>query len=183
MTDVRISRVKRAIASSLRRMESSERVIEDCRRRGARRPVKTLIRLMRTSSVLSTAAHDMERALRGLPPAPPMVLLETMARWVDATGRLAELSERADLTRATLTDAVLSGAVPLDPFDHLLEALRLMAEPRDKATLPRLDLMEPDSGFRQFFIRHRRFVPAALADAPRRISRGRAPPALSTCPL
>jgi len=172
------SRVRRAIDSSLRRMGSSERMIEASERFGARRPVETLRQLMRVSEVLRTAGRELERVSRGLPLAPPFLFLETMAQLVCATGRLAELSERADQSRAWLVDAVLSGAVPVDPFDPALEALRLAAEPQPVPATPLLDLMEPDSGFRQFFIRRRRFVPAALADAPRRISRGRAPPVL-----
>lgn len=182
-----IRRVERAINSSLRLAEASRRVIDASERFAAGRPFKQTSRqLLRASAWLARAGDQLGLAVRGLQEttdaakraperaaeAPRRLFVDT-ARWIDAAGRVAVLSNRIEEVYTSLR------ASALRPHGILLESPRValrsaLAAPRRAPSRGRLSLVP---------IRRRHHALSGAVDAARKVSRGRAPPLVSTCPL
>jgi len=109
----------------------------------------------------------------------PERMTDAMWRWIDAATRLAALSNRLDETFAALLDYVNGGTAPLD----LSEVFgKTGPAPEFITTRPSVKVLSIESG-RIFCIHLRRLRSARLtvADAPKRVFRGRAPPFVSSC--
>jgi len=186
-------RTRRAIDASFRLIDSCLRVIEAWEKSAEKRPLRATRELERVSGWLVETTALLESGMECLSettdriaqsPADagdaPGLLIEATARWIDAASRLAALSNRLDDTFTGLVDYVKGGTGPLDlselfekpgPAPRLITTLRLSVK-----------VLSIESG-RIFCIHFRRQRSARLtvADAPRRIFRGRAPPFVSTC--
>ena len=131
----------------------------------------------RLDRVLEPAALDPESAAEAGPLA-----LEVRERWLITANYLMAVAIQTcsailviesdhpapwiNALRAAATDALAFPALDLTAFDHSF------LRPDDSAERERLRLLG-----------RRRSVPLPMEDAPRRISRGRAPPVESTCQL
>ncbi|HEX3577538.1 MAG TPA: hypothetical protein VHY33_03155 [Thermoanaerobaculia bacterium] len=110
-------------------------------------------------------------------------LIDAMTVWLRAEAEIATLSRRLDDTSATLAAYINGGMAP--PLD--LEKLLKKEVPVRKLIVFRLPspIVVSIENNRIFCIHVRRQRSARLtvAEAPRRIFRGRAPPLVSTCSL
>jgi len=182
----------RAIDSSLRLIDSSRRIIETCEKLALEHPVLATHRLQRASGMLARVAELLGKGVEGLnettyrvalSPAQagdaPERLIAATQRWVDAAAQLATLSNRLDSTSAALVDYVNGGTAPLDLSEVFPNP---GPAPRFITTRPSVKVLSIESG-RIFCIHLRRLRSARLtiADAPKRVFRGRAPPFVSSC--
>jgi hypothetical protein len=185
-----LRRARRAIDASLRRIDCSCRVIDASERFGGRRPVQAADQLQRVFHWLADAATQLDRAqirLRDtsecIESAPecaagaPLPMMSAILHWIDAAGRLTAVSERLGDTSTGLV-AVAKVAQPSD-FRPVIAAPRPAAARWFLWYCP----SHPSDRIRVLLKRRRRSAPALVADAPRRISRGRAPPFVSICLL
>jgi hypothetical protein len=187
-----ILRTGRAIDASLRLLGSSRRIIDACERLALDHPIRATHELERVSGLLAKAAELLQRGVDGLSEttnrvalspaqagdAPERVIAATQ-RWVDAATQLAALSNRLDDTFAGLVDYVKGGTAPLDLSEVFPNP---GPAPRFITDRPSVKLLSLESG-RVFCIHLRRLRSARLtvAEAPRRVVRGRAPPLVSSC--
>jgi hypothetical protein len=188
-----LRRVQRALDSSFRLIDSSRRVIDASERFAAGSSLRTAARqLQRVSEWIDDASEQLGRAVRGLRQttdsvarapeqgaAAPALLIETARRWVDAAATLAALSDRLEETFARLRAAAERGILIVDRPESAPQS-----QPR--FTAPRPASRRSCAGDRLTTSSIRRPWPAPASravDAARRISRGRAPPFGSTCPL
>jgi len=182
----------RAIDSSLRLIDSSRRIIETCEKLALEHPVLATHRLQRASGMLAKVAELLGNGVEGLnettyrlalSPAQagdaPERLIAATQRWVDAAAQLAALSNRLDSTFAALVDYVNGGTAPLDLSEVFGKS---GPAPRFITNRPSVKVLSIESG-RIFCIHLRRLRSARLtvADAPKRVFRGRAPPFVSSC--
>ena len=182
----------RVIDASLRLIGSSRRIIEACEKMAAEHPVLAAHQLQRVAGLLAKAAELLQSGVDGLnettnrvalSPAEagdaPERLIAATRRWVAAAAQLAALSNRFDETFAALIDYVNGGTAPLDLSEVFGKS---GPAPRFITTRPSVKVLSIESG-RVFCIHLRRLRSARLtvADAPRRVSRGRAPPFVSSC--
>ncbi|MEA2337163.1 MAG: hypothetical protein QOE82_1170 [Thermoanaerobaculia bacterium] len=190
-------RTRRAIDVTLRLIESSCRAIDACERLAAEHPIRATRQFEQVSGWLCEASEQLGRGARewsatfdNIERAPffagdaPRLLTLAMVRWVDAATKLATLSNRLDDSFTSLMDYVKGGTAPLD----LSELVRKPAPAPRRISFtvrrPSLKFLSRENS-RVFCIHVRRQRSARLtvAEAPRRIFRGRAPPFVSTCPL
>jgi hypothetical protein len=164
-----LSRAHRAIDISVRRIDSSIDVIGAAQRYAFGPLSETNQRLERLTLTVLDVGENLRRAALGLKEtndrmaeAPelaggaPEQCIEATALWIETAQRLAVLSECVD----TLFKLYITG--------------------------PRTSQFSlPADGYRPPIpVRRQRFKPVlTVAEAPRRVSRGRAPPLLSTCQL
>jgi hypothetical protein len=190
-------RMRRATDVTLRLIESSCRAIDACETIAAEHPLRASRQmdqvsgwLVEASKQLGQGARELSATFDHLESAPffagdaPRLLTVAMFRWVDAATRLATLSNRLDDSSAALVDYVKGGNAPLD-----LEELFPKPAPAPRrisfiVRRPSLKFLSCENK-RVFCIHVRRQRSARLtvAEAPRRIFRGRAPPFISTCSL
>jgi hypothetical protein len=187
-----LRRVRRALDASFRLIASSRRVIDASERFAAGSPARSAARLQQVSEWMVDASEQLGRAVRALRDtrdraalAPgqaaeaPARLVESTLRWIDAAGTLAALSERLEVTFARLRDTVQRGGVVSGYAKTAADSRAQSAGGRPTKRPSRASGLVSIAS-----IRRRRPAPASrAADAARRISRGRAPPLLSTCPL
>jgi hypothetical protein len=187
-------RTRQAIDRSLRLIEESGRVIEAAERFAAHRPLRAAREYERVSGWLDEATAQLLYAVRALTvttakialspaqasDAPPL-LLEAAVRWAGAAGKLAVLSNRLDDTFDIILDAV-AGGTPLD-FSQLFRKPIVTAQVIRLRPVPERRLSSGDGAIYVIRDRRRRSVRITVAEAARRIFRGRAPPLAATCPL
>jgi hypothetical protein len=111
----------------------------------------------------------------------PARMIADMQRWLETGTKLALIGNRFDKSFAELIEYAHSGNAPLD----LSELLKRRVHPVPvlaRHPAPKVLAVEND---RIFAIHVRRQRPAllAVAEAPKRVSRGRAPPPASICSL
>jgi hypothetical protein len=182
--------VRRAIDASLRKIEGSGRVIDAAERFGGTKPLQAVDQLQRVSCWLADAAAQLQRAqlrlndtTRCMESAPeraggsPVPVMDAILQWIDAAGRLTAVSEHLQETSAQLV-AVAKAAQPSD-FRPVIVAPRPAAARWFLQYCP----SRPSDRIQQLLERRRRLAPAAVAEAPRRVCRGRAPPFVSICLL
>jgi hypothetical protein len=190
-------RARRAIDATLRLIESSCRVIDDCERLVADHPIRATRQFEQVSGWLCEASEQLGRGARewsvtfdSIEQAPffagdaPRLLTFAMARWIDAAARLATLSNRLDDSFSSLMDYVKGGTAPLD----LSELFRNPGPAPRRISFnvrpPSLKfLSRENSRVFSIHVRRQRSARVTVAEAPRRIVRGRAPPIVSTCSL
>jgi hypothetical protein len=182
--------MRRAIDATLRRIDGSCRVIDASERFSERRPVHAMWQLNRAAAWLADASVQLERAgfrlkdtmdcLAGAPEegrgAPARILRETL-RSVEAVGELTAVAAHLDAVAARVLQRVLEA--------HGVDERPVIAAPRP--AVPHWFLQYcpplPADRIRLLLQRRRRPAQAVPTDAPRRVSRGRAPPFVSTCLL
>ena len=111
----------------------------------------------------------------------PERMIADMQSWIETGTKLALLGNRFDKSFAELIDYAQSGDAPLDMSELLKRRVHpvpvLARHPR-----PKVLSIENDRIFR-IHVRRQRPARLAVAEAPTRVSRGRAPPLISTCSL
>ena len=181
--------MRRATKAGLGWIGCSCVVIEEASRNGAHRPFYTTVQLLRASRWLGIAAARLERAgIRlqdthqslALAPeegqgAPEMVFVATQ-QWIIATARLLAAQSQFDMLMAEVYPSAKNGVVDPRPIVAAPRPARMRWFLRYCPPLP-------SNRIRILLQRRRRPACTAPADAPRRVSRGRAPPFASTCPL
>jgi hypothetical protein len=191
-------RTRRAIECSMRLISSSCRVIEAAQRFAAGRPVRAARQLELVSGWMSEAGAQLQCAARALQETieraaqspdvaldAPAKLTHATAQWIEAAGLLAAFSERLDGTSAWLVDSVKSGVIPIPPQEQTADA---------GETVTTFRLIPPPLVPPEWFpyqsndvpcipVRRQRSICPTVAEAARRIFRGRAPPLVSTCSL
>ena len=190
-----LRRTRYAILASLRMIESSGKVVDACEGFAGRRPLRATRQLEHVSARLVKVTARLQRGVDSLNEAnyrlalspfdagdAPGRLIEATERWIDAATRLAVLSNRLDDTFSGVLDDVKGGDAPLD-LDELLG--NDGPTPRRITTHSRVATLVSLENSRIFCIhlRRRRSPRLTVAEAPKRVSRGRAPPIVSTCPL
>ena len=180
-----LRRARQALGSPLSRIEASARVIEAAARFAPSRPFAATKQILLVALWLSEAVVHLDRAARGLqettewiaitgaPADVPQRITDSTFQWIDASRRLLDVSNRLDTTFAQFCGAVTGGVIrfesPSPAFaTDVVTSDAIVA--RDGNGAPLLFIVEP------------RAAAAAVAGA-RKISRGRAPPLLSTCTL
>jgi hypothetical protein len=185
-------RTERAIDSTERLIERSRQLIDACETFVAEHPIRATRDLQRASGLIAEATERLGRGIacmnetsNRLAEAPanagdaPARMTDAMARWIVAAQQLAMLSNRLDETFAELFDYVKGGNAPLD----LSELLKKRPAPRPviiRHPSPKVLSVESGRIFR-IHVRRQRSARVTVAEAPRRIFRGRAPPLVSTC--
>jgi hypothetical protein len=170
----------------------SRRLIDECGTIAAEHPILATHKMQRASGLLVEAAERLEcstiwmnETTARITEAPedaghaPARMIAAMERWIEAVGQLAMLSKRFDETFAELMDYVKGGTAPLD----LSELLKRRIHPVPvlaRHPSPRVLSIENDR-ICCIHVRRQRSVRVTVAEAPRRVSRGRAPPLVSTC--
>jgi len=193
-----LRRTRRAIAGSLRLIDQSCRVLNACERLAVDHPIRATRQFQRICGWLGEATARLERGAEclratndsvALVPAyagdAPGLMIDVVARWIDAAEKLEAISNRWDDSFTVLIGYVDGGTAPLD----LSELYRRIGPAPGRIRLiirrrPSLKLLSRENS-RVFCIhvRRQRSVRLTVAEAPRRIFRGRAPPFLSTCSL
>jgi hypothetical protein len=190
-------RMRRATDATLRLIESSSRAIDACETIAAEHPLRAGRQmdqvsgwLVEASKRLGQGARELNATFDHLERSPffsgdaPELLTAAMFRWVDAATKLATLSNRLDDSSSALVDYVKGGAAPLDlselfpkPISAPLRISFIVRPPSQKS------LSIENSRIFCIHVRRQRSARLTVAEAPRRIVRGRAPPIVSTCPL
>ena len=185
-------RTGRDIDASLRLLGSSRRIIDACEKLALEHPILATHLLQRVSSRLARVAELLGNGVEGLnettncvalSPAEagdaPEQMIAATQRWIEAATQLAALSNRLDDTFAGLVDYAMGGTAPLDLSEVFGKS---GPAPAFITSRPSLKVLSIESG-RIFCIHLRRLRSARLtiADAPRRVFRGRAPPLVSAC--
>lgn len=183
-----LRRLRRAIDCSLRLIDGSRKVAEASERRG--RTSRELCRasgwLARAAERLDRAAFDLGQTNLAILDAPERaggvraVILDETQRWLEAAQHLSSVSEQLDELAARLFGSGDGFTVPsvraVDGRPRIVTAPRLVwARP-----FLRLRRSRMRERLLSVIARRRRLRPMRPADAPRRISRGRAPPFGST---
>ena len=194
---IRLRRMNRALAASRRIADAAWDALGRASDRAAHSPIRTSREIQRLGKRLIDATERLHRAVRGFDettrsmahapegvPDAPRLLTEATARWILAAKAIAETSDQLCIVQDRLLEDVLSGAI--------------VAEDEQPKRRPRITGVPHLISARDFLLcrrksahdriasipaRRRRTAWRPAADAPRRISRGRAPPAVSTCLL
>ncbi len=181
-----LRRVRRAIASSLRLIEASRRVVDASPEFALQRPVRTTRRLQQVSGWLVGATRRLSRAIDtlqeatldlepgDLSPDLPAHVFDATTRYLVVAARLMETSERLDITFAWLLDSAKNGLILPDPC--------LYRSPAPVARIPLGRLLLPKWPSSEhvppmtIHLRRRRSTPKIADEPARRVVRGRAPP-------
>jgi len=189
-------RTNRAIDSTLRPIALSRWLLNECEAFAGVRPRWATRQLARVSDRLVEAAARLGRGVECMKAtndcvahAPedagdaPERMIGAVEEWIDAASQIAMLSNRLEDTSARLLAYVKAGIAP--PFD--LDDLFKKEGPAPKPIVfripsPRVLSIENNRIF-YIHVRRQRSARLTLAEAPRRIFRGRAPPLVATCSL
>jgi hypothetical protein len=172
----------------------ARQIIERCETIALEHPIKAVHEMHRVTGLLVEAADRLARlgnciretydriaetpAYAGDAPAR---MIADMQNWIETGTRLALLGNLFDKSFAELIEYAQSGNAPLD----MSELLKKRVHPVPvlaRHPAPRVLSIENDRIFR-IHVRRRRRARLAVAEAPTRVSRGRAPPLVSTCSL
>lgn len=192
-----LRRLNRAVASSLRMIDSTMEAIDRASSRAARCPIRTTRDLQRLSARLTGATARLARAVRyvgatteslALEPEraseAPRLLIDATARWIQVAIALDDTSAQLLSVQEGVLEGLCSGE--LTPEAEATKRLpRIVVTPRVISARQFLLCRRSSARDRIASIpaRRRRTACRATTDAPRRISRGRAPPLSSTCLL
>ena len=188
-------RTNRAIDSTLRLIARSRWLLNECEISAGVRPLWATRQLVRVSGRLVQAAARLGRGAEcwnatndciAYAPADaggaPERMIAAIGDWIDAATQLAMLSNRLEDTSARLLAYIKVDTGPLD-----LETLLKKEGPAPKPIVFRLPsarvLSIENNRIFCIHVRRQRSARPTVAEAPRRIFRGRAPPLVSTCSL
>ena len=191
-------RTRRAIESSLHLINACRRVIEATESLAAERPIRAARRIALASGWLDRAMKQLDCAAAALRKTrdraaqspelaldAPAKLAGAAAQWMKAARELDVFSARLEHTSTWLLDGVKSGSIPIPIEEQGADAgksvttFRLIAPP----ILPPDWFPYESNDVPCIPNRRQRSVCLTVAEAARRIFRGRAPPLVSTCSL
>jgi len=189
-------RTNRAIDSSLRLIALSRFLLNECEAFAGVRPRWAARQLQRVSSRLAEASARLERGTRCMFATHACVayapetegdsfkrLTNALQDWIGAAMEISLLCNRLDETSARLAAYVKSGmAPPLDRVELLKKEGPAPKRIVFRLPSPRVLSIESNRIF-CIHVRRQRSARVTLAEAPRRIFRGRAPPLVSICSL
>lgn len=169
-------------------------IIEVCEKIAREHPVKAVHEMQRVAGLLDEAAKRFGRVCEcitdtydRIAEAPgacgdaPARMIADIQRWIETGTKLVQLGNRFDQSFAELIDYAQSGNAPLD----LSELLKKRTHPVPvlaRRPAPKVLSIENDRIF-SIHVRRQWSVPVTVAEAPKRVSRGRAPPLVPTCSL
>jgi hypothetical protein len=172
----------------------ARQIIERCETIALKHPIKAIHDMQRVTGLLVEATqrfgrvldcicetHDRIAEAPGESGDAPARMMADLQSWIETGTKLALLGNRFDKSFAELIDYALSGNAPLD----MSELLKRRVHPVPvlaRHPAPRVLSVENDRIFR-IHVRRQRSVLVTVAEAPKRVSRGRAPPLVSTCSL
>jgi hypothetical protein len=172
----------------------ARRIIERCETIAVEHPIRAVHDMCRVAGLLADAADRLARFSKcisetydRIAEAPgqcsdaPARMIADLRSWIETGTKLALLGNRFDKSFAELIDYAKSGNAPLD----LSELLKRRVHPVPvlaRHPAPRVLSIENDRIFR-IHVRRQRPSRLAVAEAPKRVSRGRAPPPDSICSL
>jgi hypothetical protein len=191
-------RTRRAIKSSFQLITCAFRAIEAVEKFAVARPIRAARELGIASGLMMEAEAQLACAIRGMGKmldraakspdvsleAPGMMVGEAV-KWIKATAELTAFSERLDEVSLWLLDSLQSGAITIPLEERTGDAGKPVTTFR---LIPR-PLLPPDwfsyerSDVPSIPSRRPRSVRQTLLEGARRITRGRAPPFVSTCSL
>jgi hypothetical protein len=193
-----LRRTRRAIDSSLRLLDSCQCVIDGSERSAAGRALHTNRQLRHAAGWLTEAVAQLQRAGHGLRDTAdaaarsperaadaPGRLIDATARWLDGAARIAALSDRLEDASGRLVDAVKIGVVSIDSSEQIRDSAEAASASRPIPSRRSLKTLHTYVSCRNHYIsvscqQPRRMI---VAEAAIEISRGRAPPLVSTCSL
>jgi len=189
-------RTNRAIDSTFRLIALSRWLLNECEAFAGVRPRWATRQLARVSGRLVEAAARLGRGVEYMkatneclahapadPGDAPERMIGALDEWIDAASQIAMLSNRLEDTSARLLAYVKAGIAPALDLDDLFKKEGPAPKPIVfRLPSPRVLSIENNRIF-CIHVRRQRSARLTLAEAPRRIFRGRAPPLLSTCPL
>src|ERR1700760_1320658 len=187
-------RGKRNLRSAEGFISMARQIIDVCEAIAIEHPLKAVQEMQRVTGLLVEASERFGRVLDCIcetrdriaeapeeaGDAPARMIADTQ-RLIASGTELALLGNRFDQSFAALIDYVRSGKAPLD----LSELLRRRVHPVPvlaRHPAPKALSIENDRIF-CIHVRRQRSVLVTVADAPKWVSRGRAPPLVATCPL
>jgi hypothetical protein len=172
----------------------ARQIIDVCEAIAREHPIKAVHEMQRVAGLLDEAAKRFARVCEcitetydRIAEAPgesgdaPARMIADLQGWIETGTKLAQLGNRFDKSFAALIDYALSGNAPLD----LSELLKRRTHPVPvlaRHPAPKVLSIENDRIFR-IHVRRQRPARLAVAAAPTRVSRGRAPPPVSICSL
>jgi hypothetical protein len=187
-------RARRNLRSAEGFIGMARQIIDVCEAIAIEHPVRAVHEMQRVTGLLVEASARFGRVLEcicetheRIAEAPaacgdaPARMIADMQRWIETATKLALLGNRFDKSFAELIDYVRSGNAPLD----LSELLKRRVHPVPVlARHPAPKVLSIENG-RIFCIhlRRQRSLLVTVAEAPKRVSRGRAPPLVATCSL
>ena len=190
-------RMRRSIDVTLRLIETSTRAIDACETLAVEHPLRAGRQLDQVSGWLVEASEQLVRGAKALSEAndqvarvpayaggAPRLLIVATAQWIDAAAKLAMLSNRLEDSSTALVDYVKGGTAPLDLSELLPKPGPAPRRIPFVIRRPSLKFLSCEN--RRVFcihVRRQRSARVTVAEAPRRIVRGRAPPIVSTCSL
>jgi hypothetical protein len=189
-------RTRRAIESSLHLINACRSVIEATESLAAVRPIRAARRIELASGCLDRAMKQLDCAAAALRKTrdcaaqspelaldAPAKLAEVAAQWMKAAGQLAAFSQRLEDTSTWLFEGVTGGSIAIPVEEQTGNAgktiFRLIAPP----FLPPDWFPYESNDVPCIPLRRQRSLCPTVAEAARRIFRGRAPPLVSTCSL
>jgi hypothetical protein len=192
-----LRRTMRALDVTYGLLASSCRVIEACRWLAKEHPIRATRELVKVASLLAEAsdhlglgADHLKATNQQIALSPeyaadaPEALFAVTHEWIDAAAMLAVVSNRLDDSFIALVDYVKGGNAPLDLSELLPKDCPAPRRICFVVRRPSLKfLSRQNSRIFCIHLRRQRSARVTIADAPRRIFRGRAPPFLSTCSL
>lgn len=178
-------------------MSCACRAIEVVEKLAVERPIRAARHLGIASDLMAEADEQLDSAARGMrkmldraAESPdvaldaPGKLVDATVQWIRATAELTAFSERLDKISDWLLDSVLSGAIAIPVEEQTPDA----GKPAIPFRLIPPPLLPPD--WFSYERNHppcipvrRRGIRLTIVEAARRITRGRAPPFVSTCSL
>jgi len=172
----------------------ARQIIDVCETIALEHPIKAVHDMHRVTGLLVEAADRLDRLGKciretydRIAEAPAYAgdaqarMIADMQSWVETGTELALLGNRFDKSFAELIEYAQSGNAPLD----MSELLKRRVHPipvLDRHPRPRVLSVENDRIFRIHLRRQRPSI-LAVAEAPKRVSRGRSPPPVSICSL
>ena len=172
----------------------ARQIIDVCETIALEHPIKAVHEMYRVTGLLAEAADRLDRlgkCIRDtydrIAEAPayagdaPARMIADLQSWIETGTKLALLGNRFDKSFAELIEYAQSGNAPLD----MSELIKRRVHPVPvlaRHPAPKVLSVENDHIFR-IHVRRQRPSSLAVAEAPKRVSRGRAPPLVSTCSL
>jgi hypothetical protein len=189
--------MRRATDVTLRLIESSRRAIDASELLVTEHPLRAGRQMDQVAGWLAEAGEQLGRGVKALSEAneqvarvpayaggAPRLLIVATVRWIDAAAKLAMLSDRLNNSSSALVDYVKGGTAPLDLSELLPKPVPAPRRISFAVRRPSLKFLSVEN--RRVFcihLRRQRSARVTVAEAPRRIVRGRAPPVVSTCSL
>ncbi len=187
-------RGRRNLRSAEGFISMARQIIDVCETIALEHPIKAVHDMYRVTGLLVEATERFGRVLEcicethdRIAEAPgqcgdaPTRMIADLQSWIQTGTKLALLGNRFDKSFAELIEYAQSGNAPLD----MSELLKRRVHPVPvlaRHPSPRVLSIENDR-ICCIHVRRQRSVPVTVAEAPKRVSRGRAPPLVSTCSL